>query len=174
MAKRIREKPLLPLVEGSQTLRTVDGRDVVAAGDVLKELAGRRVCAGGVGFGCHRHDPHPYAARTRYNDYSRNLKGIKLNAVEVDLVYFCRRCEKFQGCHLCVGDPASLVCTNCHDWANDISEKVHGRIVPRENASDVFHVVKVLARGKFSDDDAKKLFDDLFKPTSPTRMSGSG
>jgi hypothetical protein len=132
---RLREKPKqieAPTGE-SVTMRTVDGRDVVVVGkDNVKELDGRRICAGGIGFGCHRHDPHPYAARDKYDDWSRGLRGIRLIGANVELVYFCRRCEKYQGCHLCVGDPASLVCTNCHDWANDISEHVHGVMVPRE------------------------------------------
>jgi hypothetical protein len=128
----------------SKMLTTVDGREVVAVGDTAKELEGRRICAGGVGFGCHRHDPHPYAARTRYDDYSRGLKGIRLLGDDVDAVYICRRCKKFQGCHLCVGDPASVVCTNCHDWANDISEHVHGAMVPR---GEVMKVVTGLVKG---------------------------
>lgn len=146
----------------SRLMGTIDGRNIVVVGQAIEQLAGKRICAGGIGHGCNRRDPHAFAARLTYDDYSRGLKNILLTAAQADAAYFCRHCQKFQGCHQCVGDPASLVCNGCKDWANDISEAVHGRMVPRERARDAFKLVGMLAAGKITASDGMKLFSELF------------
>jgi len=161
-SKRKETKPADQSAE-SRVVITVDNRNVMLAGQQIEQLAGRRVCAGGIGFGCNRRDPHPYAVRREYDDYSRRLRGIKLTAEEAESFYYCRRCQRYQGCHLCVGDVASLVCTACHDWANEISEHCHGRMVPRERGTDAFRIVMLMAIGRISERDGSKLFAELYE-----------
>jgi len=161
-SKRKETKPADQSAE-SRVVITVDNRNVMLVGQQIEQLAGRRVCAGGIGAGCNRRDPHPYAVRREYDDYSRHLRGINLTAEQAESFYYCRRCQLYQGCHLCVGDVASLVCTNCRDWANDISEQVHGRMVPRERGKDAFKIVILMAMGRISEHDGNKLFAELMK-----------
>ena len=142
-------------------METVDGRGVVVVGKLIEQLSGKRVCAGGIGHGCNRRDPHVYSVRRTYDDYSRNLIGVRLTDEQMERIYYCRRCGQFQGCHFCVGDAASLACINCRDWANDISEVVHGHILPTGKAPDAFKLVMMVAAGRVTPDDGEKLFREL-------------
>lgn len=64
---------------------------------------------------------------------------------------------------MCAGDIASMVCSACHDWANDISEQVHGRMVKdREKKEYAMRIVKMRFDGKVNDEEAQKMFDNLF------------
>lgn len=90
------------------------------------------MCSSGLGWGRKQIDPHPIKFQKEYNDYSRGLRGIKLTYQQAKAAYTCRYCNQWQGCSVCVGDIAELICKRCRDWANDISEQVHGAIDPEK------------------------------------------
>lgn len=67
------------------------------------------------------------------------------------------------GCMTCAGDIASLVCSECRDWANDISERVHGKMVkdPRKRAAAMSSVLDFYHK-RISQDEIEKRFKKLF------------
>lgn len=63
------------------------------------------------------------------------------------------------GCAHCLDDVASLVCLDCHDWANDISERVHGKMVKDKQLIDeAFRLTQMLVKKKINLDDFKRLW----------------
>jgi len=70
----------------------------------------------------------------------------------------------WQGCGNCLEDIASLVCNNCRDWANDISEQVHGKMVKDyEMRLEAMKLVIMVQRGQINMDEYYKLWDQLKK-----------
>lgn len=142
--------------------KTVDGREVIITGRLrIKFWADKKICAGGIGFGCFYKDPHPVRLPTTYDDFSRNLRGIHIEKADARAAYWCRKCKAYMGCGSCVdsGSLAGIVCTNCEDWANDIGEQVHG---PMVKDSELFRhglkLVMMRIQGKLNQDDFEKLW----------------
>ena len=62
------------------------------------------------------------------------------------------------GCAHCIEDVAGLVCSKCHDWANDLSERVHGKMVRGELASEGLRLVLMIYKGSITVEQYKKLW----------------
>ncbi len=142
--------------------KTVDGQTVTVVGRrEIRRLSGKAICAGGTGHGCRRSPPHRFVAAGAHDDYSRGLRGVKLDKQQSRDSYFCRQCQKFMGCYFCVGDVASLVCNNCQDWASDISEFAHGRMVKDSQLKDHgMKLVLMVGEGQLSLEDFNKLWNE--------------
>lgn len=149
--KRKTEEPATSHAESTE-LTTIDGRKALVVGQKeIKWLSGFKVCAGGIGDGCQKLPPHRFRLALVYDDPTRGLKNIKLEKDDAREAYFCRRCKRFMGCMSCVGDIASLVCNNCKDWANDISETVHGRMVTDPDLmAHGFKMLDMVSKGALS------------------------
>jgi len=142
--------------------QTIDGRPVVIVGKgLIRWLKGKAVCAGGIGHHCKKLPPHRFSAPASYDDPTRSLRGVHLEKREARDGYFCRRCQKFMGCLQCAGDIASLVCNNCNDWANDISEKVHGKMVTDAELKKVgIRLVTMLGSGQINQEQYTELWNE--------------
>lgn len=106
------------------------------------------------------HDAHEKKFQGQYDDPSRGLRRVKLTREESKAAYTCRRCGEWMGCAVCLEDVAGLVCKQCHDWANDLSERVHGRMVSRDLAREGFRMVGMLYDGKINADEFEKLWNE--------------
>lgn len=106
------------------------------------------------------HEGHPILLQAKYDDLSRGLRGVRLTIEESKAAYTCRRCGEYQGCAVCIDDVASLVCRNCRDWANDLSERVHGKMVNQELAQHGMQLIMMLAKRKLTKEDFIKLWDE--------------
>lgn len=158
-----RAKPAISLTE--ETRRTVDGKEVLIIGEQeIKFLSGRAVCAGGRAFGFKQTSgTHRFRTPKTYDDWSRGLIGIHIEKDEAARAYRCRKCQTFMGCWTCAGDIATLICNQCEDWANDISERVHGRMVKDpELARECWKIVDMRRSGQIGDDDIVPMFKNIF------------
>lgn len=74
---------------------------------------------------------------------------------------------------MCIEDVATLVCKKCHDWANNISETVHGPMVQnRDLKQGGMKLVQMINDGKLDHDGFDKLWNEARyalrgKPDSP-------
>lgn len=116
-----------------------------------------------MGWGRKHIEDHPITLQGSYDDPSRKLKGIKLTYDQALANYSCRKCKAWMGCNRCIDDVASLICRNCQDWANNISESVHGRLVRGEESEEAWKIVKMRETGKITDDDCDEFFRRLFR-----------
>ena len=65
------------------------------------------------------------------------------------------------GCAVCLEDVACLVCRNCRDWANDISERVHGKMIKNDELkSQGIKLVLMLYEGKINQEEYDKLWGE--------------
>lgn len=81
--------------------------------------------------------------------------------VEAKAAYTCRKCGLHMGCAVCIEDLSELVCRNCRDWANDISERVHGKMIKSAELKQVgMKLVLMIAEGKIGEQDFDKLWND--------------
>lgn len=63
---------------------------------------------------------------------------------------------------MCIEDIASLVCPQCRDWANDISERVHGKMVKdHEMRLEAMKLVVMVHKGQIDMNEYNKLWDDM-------------
>lgn len=74
------------------------------------EIEPGKMCNGGVSFGC-RHDSHRLGKRP-------------------DIL--CRLCGARLGCSVCCQIAVELVCLRCHQWADILGERHHGKMVPQK------------------------------------------
>lgn len=131
-----------------------------------EKLSGPGVCQAGAGYGRKTiineqgHDAHMKRFQASYDDPSRGLRRVRLTREESQAAYTCRRCGEWMGCAVCIDDVASLVCKNCHDWANDLSERVHGRMVGKELAREGFKIVEMVLHGKIDSEGFEKLWSE--------------
>lgn len=160
LSKRKREPKEATTHAESTEVTTIDGRKVLVVGVAeIKWLSGFKVCAGGIGNGCKQLPPHRFRMPLSYDDPTRGLKHIKIEKHEAREAYFCRRCKHFMGCLSCVADIACLICNNCKDWANDISEAVHGRLVVDKDLMDHgFKLLNMVVKGGLKSGDFEKLW----------------
>lgn len=165
---RTREEPTIKNDPESITRKTVDGHEAIITGkNRIKFLEGKALCTGGIAFGCFYKELHPVRLPTTYDDHSRNLRGIHIEKADARAAYWCRKCKAYMGCGGCIadGDLAGIVCTNCHDWANDISEQVHGRMTYNdvELRRHGLKLVIMRGEGKIDGDDFDKLWAQALK-----------
>ena len=67
------------------------------------------------------------------------------------------------GCSLCADKPRDMVCNNCKDWATDLAERTHGRMVKdTDTRINAMKIVMMRYEGSINDDEAGKLFSQLF------------
>jgi hypothetical protein len=118
------------------------------------------MCISGIAVGRWQYEPHPIRMQKYYDDNASGLRHIKLTARDSLAAYTCRRCGEWQGCAHCIDDIASMVCSQCRDWANDLSEQVHGRMVSRELAREGLKIVEQFCKGRINRDDMTKLWAD--------------
>lgn len=161
MAKEKYNRKSEPVTDADSCEReTIDGRKVIIIGRDIRRLDGKVLCNGGIADGCQKLGPHKFTAPTTYDDFPSGLKGIKIGKQLARDSYFCRKCGSFMGCHGCAGDIATLVCNKCEDWANDLSEQVHGRMVKRDLASAGMKLVMMVSNGQIDLADFNKLWDE--------------
>jgi hypothetical protein len=123
-----------------------------------------KLCQEGAGYFRQNREPHRKSYQLTYNDFTRGLKGIRLSLEDSRAAYTCRTCKTWQGCGGCLEDIASIVCKTCRDWANDISEQVHGPMVQgAEFKSEGVKMVIMLDRGQYV------TFDDYMKSWNEAR-----
>jgi hypothetical protein len=119
-----------------------------------KELAltGGDLCRGGRSYGCKKIIGDTETEGPTLGPHKKVSGG-----------YYCRFCEEYMGCKLCAQNPSELVCLRCHDWALDVGEKKHGRMVKdREKGAEALKLVSMIYDGRISLDDGLKCINDFF------------
>jgi len=119
-----------------------------------------KMCTEGRGWGRRSIDSHPIKYQGHYDDWNRGLRGVSLSYEESKAAYTCRKCGALQGCASCIDDVASLVCRDCHDWANNLSQQVHGRMVGPELAEEGMKLILMVSKGQITVEDFNKLWDE--------------
>lgn len=51
---------------------------------------------------------------------------------------WCQRCHAYMGCIRCTQIPQEVFCLNCRDWALEVGEKEHGKVLPRAQGVKLF------------------------------------
>ena len=151
--------------------KTIDGRGVTLNEEQIKKFKGSAICIGGAAHGCYLREPHRFVTPKGYSEWiipqSRSEKVQRLKyPLDKDTskrAYRCRKCHGFMGCSSCAGAIENLVCSNCRDWANDIAEKVHGKMVSSDLASLGFKLVDMVQKGKLDMPGFDKLWSDALK-----------
>ncbi len=158
--RKLRKPESKPVSADSVECKTIDGKTVALSEIEAQKLAGCAICTGGSAHGCYTKTPHKFVTPQKYDDYSRNLRGISVSKDESTAAYRCRKCGTFMGCRTCAGNIEDLVCTVCHDWANQIAETVHGKMVSPELASHGMKLLDMMQNGKIDEEGFKKLWQD--------------
>jgi hypothetical protein len=130
--------------------------------------ASATLCSEGVGWGRKHGDAHPRMIALSYDDPTRGLRRVKITREDSIKSYNCRKCGTYQGCAFCLADIASIVCKDCGDWANDLSERVHGRMVKdKELARTGFKLVAMVSAGQIDFEGFTKLWNEARGAVKP-------
>lgn len=146
--------------------KTIDGREIQIIGQLeIKRLAGKAVCVGGKAIECHKGGVHKFTMAHRYDDPSRGLIGIGIDREISRGSYWCKKCGAFMGCSSCIEDIATMTCSMCRDWANDLSLRVHGKMIVNGSqlSAESWNLIQMRERRQLDDEQAGRLFSELFK-----------
>ena len=127
---------------------------------VNQQASGAKICSSGFGWFRNNIEPQPAKYQSYYDDPTRNQRGIKLTYEQAKAAYTCRHCGQWMGCRVCLeSDLASLICKTCHDWANDLSQRVHGRMIhDAELKQQGLKLILMLYGGQVDREDYDKLW----------------